>query len=124
MGQMDQMHLQRMHFYGYHGVYEEENKLGQRFEVDVILFLDLQRAGQTDHLQDTINYAEVYETIRSIVEGRFFKLIESLAESIASTLLADYTNINECTVRVVKPNPPFAIHFEGVSVQIHRKRNN
>jgi dihydroneopterin aldolase len=119
---MDQMRLKRMSFFGYHGVYKEEQKLGQKYMVDITLFLDLEEAGKTDDLEKTINYAEVYETIRTIVEGSPFKLIEALAESIASTLLATYTKMNECTIQVIKPNPPFSIHFDGVSVQIHRKR--
>ncbi len=119
---MDQMKLARMCFFGYHGVFEEEQKLGQKFMVDVTLFLDLQQAGATDDLTATVNYAEVYETVKSIVEGKPFKLIEALAECIASTLLATYAKINACTVGVIKPNPPFAIHFDGVTVEIHRKR--
>jgi dihydroneopterin aldolase len=119
---MDKIMLTGMEFYGYHGVFPEENKLGQRFLVDVELFLPLDRAGRTDQIDDTINYAEVFFLIQRIVEGRTFKLIETLAEHIATELLQTYTNINELTVRVMKPHPPFNVHFQGVAVEIHRKR--
>lgn len=119
---MDKLTLTRMEFYGYHGVFSEETKLGQRFYVDTELMLSLDKAGSTDHIDDTVNYAEAFFLIQKIVEGRTFKLIEALAACIASELLHTYTSINEVTVRVIKPHPPFNVHFEGVTVEINRKR--
>lgn len=119
---IDKMRLSRMQFYGYHGVFPEENKLGQRFYVDLELSLDLSKAGQTDDLEQTVNYAEVYERVKRIVEGKPFRLIEALAENVASDVLHQYTSVNDVTVRVVKPHPPFDIHFDGVTVEINRKR--
>jgi len=119
---IDTMRLSRMQFFGYHGVFPEENKLGQRFYVDLELSLDLSKAGQTDDLEQTVNYAEVYERVKRIVEGKPFRLIEALAENVASDVLHQYTSVNDVTVRVVKPHPPFDIHFDGVTVEINRKR--
>ncbi|MEI7027647.1 dihydroneopterin aldolase [Paenibacillus sp. y28] len=119
---MDRMVLQNMHFYGYHGAIAEENKLGQRFMVDLELYLDLRRAGQTDDLNETVNYAEVFAAVQRIVEGKPFQLIEALAEAIASELLQLYTKLEQITVRLKKPHPPFAVHFDFVCVEIHRKR--
>jgi 7,8-dihydroneopterin aldolase/epimerase/oxygenase len=119
---MDKMSLHRMEFYAYHGVFEEENRLGQRFVVDVELQLDLAAAGQSDDLNRTINYAELYEHVRQMVENETFKLIETVAETIASRLLQLYTMIESLTVRVTKPNPPFRANFDGVTVEIHRHR--
>ncbi|WP_079914945.1 dihydroneopterin aldolase [Paenibacillus sp. 32352] len=119
---MDKIILNGMQFYGYHGVFPEENKLGQRYHVDVEMHMPLDKPGATDHLEDTINYAEAYELIKNIVEKRIFKLIEALAEQVASELLQTYTSINAITVRVRKPHPPVAMVFDGVTVEIHRKR--
>jgi dihydroneopterin aldolase len=119
---MDKIVLSRMAFYGNHGVFPEENKLGQRYFADVELFLPLSKAGHSDDLGDTINYAEVYEIIEGLMERKTFKLIEALAENIASELMRIYTRVEEITVRVIKPNPPFKIFFDGVTVEIHRKR--
>ncbi|MEW9702484.1 dihydroneopterin aldolase [Paenibacillus sp. SI8] len=119
---MDKIILSRMQFFGHHGVFQEENQLGQRFYVDVELMVPLDKPGKSDHLDDTINYAEVFFKVKDIVEGRTFKLIEALAENIASELLHTYTSINEVTVRVIKPHPPFAVIFDGVTVEINRKQ--
>lgn len=119
---MDKILMKGMAFYGNHGVFPAENQLGQRFYVDVELYMPLDRPGHSDHLEHTVNYAEVHELIKRIVEQQTFKLIEALAERIASEVLRTYTSINEITVRVLKPHPPVAIHFDGVTVEIHRKR--
>lgn len=119
---MDKMVLRGMEYYGYHGVFEEERKLGQRFYVDLELELDLRQAGVSDDFSRTVNYAEVHELVKKIVEGQSFKLIEALAERIASSVLDTYTMVDALTVHVTKPHPPFDIHFEGVTVQIHRSR--
>ncbi|NBI30838.1 dihydroneopterin aldolase [Chengkuizengella marina] len=118
---MDKMIMEKMEFYGYHGVFPEERKLGQKFYIDTTFFFDLQLAGKSDDLNQTINYAEVYDVIKGIVEGHSYQLIEALAENIASIVLKTYTKIKEITVKVTKPNPPFDIHFSGVTVEIHRK---
>lgn len=71
---MDKVYVEGMEFYGYHGVFTEENKLGQRFKVDLTAELDLSKAGQTDDLEQTINYAELYHVCKDIVEGEPVKL--------------------------------------------------
>ena len=66
---MDYIHLNDMEFYGYHGALPEEKKLGQRFRVTVSLATSLEEAGLTDDLDKTVNYAEVYELCKMVVEG-------------------------------------------------------
>lgn len=121
---MDKMMIKGMRFYGYHGVFPEENKLGQKYHVDVELNMDLEQAALTDDLNSTVNYAEIHALTKTIVEGPPFKLIEALTGHIASQVLEVYTMVNEVTVRVTKPNPPFDIHFDGVTVELRRKRDN
>lgn len=120
---MDRMLLKRMVFYGYHGVFPEENKLGQKFIVDLDLRLDLGPAAASDDVNDTINYAEIHALLKKIVEGPPVKLIETLAGNIATAVLDTYTSINEATVSVTKPNPPFDITFDGVTVELRRTRS-
>jgi len=120
---MDRMTLKGMRFFGYHGVFPEENKLGQQFIVDVELRLDLSGAAATDDLERTVNYAELHALVKAAAEGPPFKLIEALAGNVASRVLDAYTIVNEVTVRVTKPHPPFDIHFDGVTVELCRKRD-
>ena len=111
-----------MEFYGYHGVFQEENKLGQRFVIDLEVEADLKRAGETDNLDYSINYGQLYFDVKEIVEGKPYKLIEAVAEKIAQTLLDSYTLIMGVKVSVIKPDPPIPGHYQSVSVEIERAR--
>lgn len=119
---VDKIFLNQMEFYGYHGVFPEENRLGQRFAVDLEIELDLSKAGESDNLADSINYGELYEICKGIVEGRTFKLVESIAEHIASEILTQYKQIHFCTIKVYKPDPPIPGHYKSVAVEIKRGR--
>ncbi|CAC95490.1 TPA_asm: dihydroneopterin aldolase [Listeria innocua] len=121
---MDKIYLNELAFYGYHGVLQEETKLGQTFRVSLILGLSTKKAGQSDSVDDTVSYADVYETVKGIVEGTPFKLIEALAEKIASEVLTDYPLLEEITVKLIKPNPPIPGHYDSVAVEIKRKRSD
>ena len=119
---MDKIYLNKMEFYGYHGVFPEENRLGQRFIVDLTASIDLLKAGQTDNLDYSVNYAELYQICQAIVEGSPFQLIESVAEAIASAILNQFTVIKEITVKIIKPDPPIPGHYQSVAVEITRRR--
>ncbi|MBC2125883.1 dihydroneopterin aldolase [Listeria innocua] len=121
---MDKIYLNELAFYGYHGVLQEETKLGQTFRVSLILGLSTKKAGQSDSVDDTVSYADVYETVKGIVEGTPFKLIEALAEKIASEVLTNYPLLEEITVKLIKPNPPIPGHYDSVAVEIKRKRSD
>lgn len=111
-----------MEFYGYHGVFKEENKLGQRFRVDLTVELDLKKAGEDDDLEQTVNYASLYNLCKSIVEGESYKLIEAVAEKISSSILDQFNIVQSCTVKMIKPDPPIPGHYKEVAVEIKRSR--
>ena len=117
---MDFIHVNDMEFYGYHGVFAEETKLGQRFRLTVSLAVDLKKAGETDALEHTVHYGEVYEACRSIVEGEPKKLVEAVAEEIASKILADFPLAKGVRVQLIKPDPPIPGHYKSVAIELTR----
>ncbi len=119
---VDKIHLRKMGFYGYHGVFPEETKLGQRFAVDLTVEVDLSAASKSDRLEDSINYAELYQICKDVVEGEPLKLVEAVAEKIASAVLSNYNAVAVCHVTVIKPDPPIQGHYESVAVEITRSR--
>ncbi len=119
---MDKIILKGLEFFAYHGVMPEERTLGQKFILDVELFLDLQPAGLTDDLTRTINYAQVFETVQSIVCTRSYHLIEAVAEAVAKELLEQFP-LNQVTVRVKKPQAPIPGQFAWLAVEITRSRD-
>jgi dihydroneopterin aldolase len=102
----DEILLEGMRFYAYHGVNPEERALGQRFVVDVVLAVDLRRPGQSDDLADTVSYSAVYKVVRGIVEGEPRNLIEAVAEKIAAAILTGFSRVARVTVSVRKPEVP------------------
>lgn len=120
----DQIILQGMRFYGYHGVNPEEKSQGQTYIVDLEAELDLTRPGHSDNLDDTVSYTHIYRATKAIVEGRSHNLLESLAQTIADRALADFP-LESVTVTVKKPNPPIKDSFiEHAAVRIHRRRGD
>lgn len=119
---IDKIYVNQMKFYGYHGVFPEETKLGQRFVVDLTVELDLSIAGQSDDLTQSVNYADLYNTCQQVVEKETHKLVETVAERIASDVLSNFPLIERCTVKAIKPDPPIPGHYESVAVEITRSR--
>jgi dihydroneopterin aldolase len=118
----DKILVMGAHFFARHGVSDDEQRIGGRYVVDVELEHGLSHAASTDDLTDTISYADVYDSVREIVEGKSFRLIETLAEHIAQTLLARYPAAS-VMVRVKKQPPPTngIIDFTGVEITRHRE---
>lgn len=116
----DQIILQGMQFYGYHGVNPEERVLGQRYVVDLTVDLDLSQAGASDRLEDTVSYSHIYRSVRAVIEGEPRNLLESAAEAIAKRVLAEFP-VDAVSVTVKKPNPPVrGSSIESAAVRIHR----
>src|SRR3954462_10695610 len=94
----DEILLEGMRFYAYHGVNPEEQALGQRFTVDVVLAVDLRRAGRSDELAHTVSYSAVYKVVRGIVEGEPRQLIEAVPEAIAAAILTGFPSAEHAIV--------------------------
>ncbi|MCL6447900.1 MAG: dihydroneopterin aldolase [Armatimonadetes bacterium] len=118
---MDKIVLKGMEFYGRHGVLPRERELGQRFIVDVEIFLDLTEAGRSDDLSRTIDYAKVFRLVEEIVTGPPRQLLEAVAEDIAAAVLERFPAA-EAVVRVKKPAAPLPGRFEYAAVEIKRAR--
>lgn len=112
------IHLKGMEFYAYHGVKKEERALGQRFQVDVDLYL-AEDMGRLDSITDTVDYVKVYTVVRECVEKEQFQLLETLAEKIAS-LLQENFSCQEIKVVVHKPNASIPGVVKDVSVEVRR----
>lgn len=120
----DKIVMDGLHFYGRHGLFEEETKLGQKFIVDLELYVDIATPAKSGQMEDGVHYGEVYGTVREIVEGEPVHLIESLSENIAQKLLAGYPLIDGLMVRVSKPHAPIPGIFDNVAVEIYRERQS
>jgi len=120
---MDEIALSGMTFFGTHGVNPEETELGQRFGVDLSIWLDLRKAATSDDINDTVSYASLYKVVRAEVEGQPSKLLENLAWRVARAALAYDSRIEHVKVRVSKLSPPLKGSTTGeVAVCLTRSR--
>jgi dihydroneopterin aldolase / 2-amino-4-hydroxy-6-hydroxymethyldihydropteridine diphosphokinase len=116
----DRIVLQGVSARGHHGVLDHEKRDGQTFVVDVIMTCDLERAGRTDDLAATVNYAEVAADVVARITGPSFDLIERLAEVIADDVLRhDLVELAEVVVH--KPEAPVGQPFTDVQVRLERR---
>jgi dihydroneopterin aldolase len=117
---MDKLFITDLRFHGHCGISEDERRSGQRLSVDVELILDLGAASRSDHLRDTVNYADVASRIVAIGREEKFSLIEALAVRIAEDLLGRYP-VEEAVIRVHKCLPPVEAIQGTFGIEIRRR---
>lgn len=118
---MDRILIRGLRVYAYHGVKPEEQEKGQPFELDLTLTADLSRAGQTDRLEDTVNYSAVAKLAVAAMQSEKNALIERAATRVAESILSAFP-VEEVTVRLKKPRAPVAADFQYMAVEITRRR--
>lgn len=118
---MDQIKIENLEVFANHGVFTEENVLGQKFLVSATLFTDTRRAGKTDELAASIHYGEVSQFIDRYMKAHTYKLIERVAESLAEELLLHTEHLQKIELEVKKPWAPVGLPLDCVSVKIERQ---
>lgn len=108
---------------GLHGVLDHERQDGQLFSVDADIYLDMQPAGRSDQLADTVDYSQVSGIISRIISGEPQDLLEKVATQIAEETLA-LPNVQAVRICVHKPDAPLGVEKEDVSVTIWRGLDN
>ena len=102
MDNSDQIVLKGMSFYGYHGVNPEERSTGQKFIVDLRVKCSLIKPSESDEVEDTVNYSELFRIVKTVIEGEPHNLLESVAKNISDKILLDY-DISSVSVTIKKP---------------------
>ncbi|MDX2098495.1 MAG: dihydroneopterin aldolase [Leptolyngbyaceae cyanobacterium bins.59] len=118
---MDCIHLSEIRCYGFTGALPEEQVLGQWFEVDLTLWIDLSKPGQSDNLDDTIDYGSVAMVVQKLVKTAKFALLERLATVIAEKILRSFP-VHQVRVRLTKVSAPIPNYTGKVAVEIMRGR--
>ncbi|MBC5651104.1 2-amino-4-hydroxy-6-hydroxymethyldihydropteridine diphosphokinase [Blautia segnis] len=118
---LDKIEIKELEVFANHGVYPEENILGQKFVISATLFTSTRQAGVTDDLSASINYGEVSHMITDFTRKHTFKLLEALAENLAEMLLCTLKGLEMVTLKIEKPWAPVGLPLKTVSVEITRK---
>lgn len=117
---MDCIEIRELEVYCHHGVFKEENVLGQKFLISIILYTDTKMAGVSDDLEQSVDYAKVSYFVKERMEEKNFKLIEAAAEYVAEKVLLSFPLIQRIKVEIKKPWAPILLPLETVSVTIVR----
>ncbi|MCI8854794.1 MAG: 2-amino-4-hydroxy-6-hydroxymethyldihydropteridine diphosphokinase [Lachnospiraceae bacterium] len=118
---MDEIRIKNLEVFAKHGVFPEENVLGQKFVVSAVLYTDTREAGKTDDLTRSIHYGEVSHFIRRFLEEHTWKLLETIAERLAEALLLETKGLEKVWLEIQKPWAPIGLPLETVSVAIRRQ---
>jgi dihydroneopterin aldolase len=120
---MDCIHLTGIRCYGYTGYLVEEQVLGQWFEVDVKLWLDLSTAGETDAIAQTLDYRSVISLIQNRVKTAKFALVERLTATIADSILLHSDRVTQVTVILSKLAAPIPDFGGKISIEMTRTKS-
>lgn len=121
---MDKIQIRGLNVFAWHGVGLEEKQEGQPFILDVDMECNLKKAGETDSLGDTVNYAAVIEEITRVMREKSYDLIERAASRVAETILKMDERIIRVRVLLKKPEAPIQAQFDYVAVEVTRERKD
>lgn len=116
----DKIRISNLEVFAHHGVFSEENRLGQKFILSAILYTDTRKAGMEDCLDQSIHYGEVSHMMKTFVETHTFQLLETVVERLAEKMLLEIPGLEKVSLELKKPWAPIGLHVETVSVEIQR----
>ena len=105
-----------------HGLFEEENKLGQKFIFDIECELNYKKAMFSDEMTDSISYADIAEVVVKTATTNTFNLLERLAGEILKNIFTEFPQIENINLKINKPGAPIKYHFEKCGVEVNVSR--
>ena len=118
--QYDEIKICDLEVFANHGVYEEENKLGQKFIISATLYLNTRVAALDDDLNFSVNYGEVCHFITDYMHNHTYKLIETVVENLAQELLINFSLLLGAEIELKKPWAPIGLPIQYASIKIRR----
>jgi len=117
---MDYIKITNLEVFSKHGVYEEENRLGQKFALNAWLYFDTKEACATDDLNKSVDYSGLCHFMTAFMKGHTYNLIETAAGRLANDILIEYPRIEKVVLEVTKPWAPIGLPIQEVSVTVER----
>ena len=117
---MDKIIIENLELFANHGVFPEETKLGQKFLINMELYLPTRKAGYSDDLTESVNYGEVSHFVTEFLTTHTYKLIEAAAEQTARAVLLHFPLIQKLKFSIHKPWAPVGLPLSDVAVEIER----
>jgi 7,8-dihydroneopterin aldolase/epimerase/oxygenase len=119
---MGKIHIEEMEFYAFHGHYQEEQIVGNRFLVDLEMEADLTAPADSDSLDDAVNYQQAYQIIKYEMRHTKSNLLENIGKRILDALFAEMDGVEKATIKVRKLNPPMGGPIKSVGIEMSRNQ--
>jgi dihydroneopterin aldolase len=119
---MNKITLKNMKFFGYHGVFDFEKKQGQIFVVDVEMYCDIDKAMESDNIEDTVDYSQIYGIVKEITQNNRYNLLERLGNVIANEIMKKNSKIFDIIIRIRKPDAPLDGELDFAEVEIRKTK--
>lgn len=119
---MGKIHIEQMEFYAFHGHYQEEQIVGNRFLLDLVIETDMTTAAESDNLKDAVNYQTAYKLVKQEMKKKS-SLLEHIAKRILDSLFSNLVGIDKASITIRKMNPPVGGQMKAVSVTLERDRS-
>lgn len=120
---MQHIHIEELEVFARHGVFEQEQQLGQKFLISAELTADCSRAISSDDIEQTVDYGKICHAIHDFLTNQTFRLIETAADRTAEMLLADFPLLFSVSIEIKKPWAPIGLPMRYVSVRTEKKRH-
>ena len=117
------INVTKLALFAYHGVNDEEQRLGQRFYIDMSLIVAPVSATKSDRLEDTISYEDVIHCAEDAFLENKYRTIERAANAVGSAIMEQFPTIQNLSVTVHKPSAPVAAIFDDVAVTVDFSRD-
>ena len=117
---MGKIVIEEMEFYAFHGHYQEEQIVGNRFLVDLEIESNLLVPAESDQLADAVNYQQAYQLIKKEMRRKKSNLLENIAKRILDALFGEMDGIEKATIRIRKMHPPMGGPIKSVGITISR----
>lgn len=114
--------IDNLEVFANHGLFEEENKLGQKFIFDIECELNYKKAMFSDEMTDSISYADIAEVVVKTATTNTFNLLERLAGEILKNIFTEFSQIENINLKINKPGAPIKYHFEKCGVEVKTSR--
>ena len=114
--------IDNLEVFANHGLFEEENKLGQKFIFDIECDLNYKKAMISDEMTDSISYADIAEVVVKTATTNTFNLLERLAGEILKNIFTEFSQIENINLKINKPGAPIKYHFEKCGVEVKTSR--
>ena len=114
--------IDNLEVFANHGLFEEENKLGQKFIFDIECELNYKKAMFSDEMTDSISYADIAEVVVKTATTNTFNLLERLAGEILKNIFTEFSQIKNIKLKINKPGAPIKYHFEKCGVEVKTSR--